>query len=153
MAMIAEHWSLSGLAVELGRDRRTVAKILEGLEPASSDGRGPKYLMADVINKLIGSGDLDATHEKARKDKALADKTELQVAQMRGDLLDAEDVAQVLGDHIVAARARLLTMALTLAPQVAIEPDVVKCRRLIEGVVHEALGELREIAIAGRADS
>ncbi len=148
MAMVAQHWSLSALAVELGKDRRFVGKLLEGLTPASSDGRGPKYLMRDVVGAMTEGGDLDATQERARKDKALADKTEIQVLQMRDELLPSDEVARAWGDHITAARSRLLTMGATLGPQVAIESDVVRCRRLIDSQVKDALAELRELAIA-----
>lgn len=144
--MIAQEWSMSALSVELGLDRRTLGKILEGVEPCGGDGRGPKWRLRDVVAKMVGSGELDATQERARKDKALADKTELQVAEMARRLLPADEVSQIWGDHITACRAKLMAMPSTLAPQVAIEDSVPKCRKLIDRNVREALAELQEMA-------
>lgn len=59
-------WSVSGLAVELGRDRRTIARALEGLEPAGH-GKGGELLfrLAPVAKALA-----DAEHERLRDELA-----------------------------------------------------------------------------------
>ena len=56
MAMQPRTWSLSALAVELGADRRTLARDLASLPPAESrrvGGRTEKrWLMADVLEHM-----------------------------------------------------------------------------------------------------
>ena len=52
--MQAQLWTVSGLAVELGRDRRTIAKQLEGLAPDEEETRRGgavtrRWLLARVI--------------------------------------------------------------------------------------------------------
>jgi hypothetical protein len=55
--MQAQLWSISGLSVQLGIDRRTLAKRLEGLTPASVEERGNgakvrRYKLAEVVEHL-----------------------------------------------------------------------------------------------------
>jgi hypothetical protein len=50
MAMQRQLWSINALSTELGTDRRTLAKRLDGLRPAKKD---PKlYLLRDVLLHL-----------------------------------------------------------------------------------------------------
>lgn len=115
--MQAQLWTLSGLAVELGRDRRAVAKALEGLEPDSEEtdsaGRVTRsWRMARVFAHLTGSGEkgerLDGNAERARKDKEAADKLALENAVTRGELGRISDVVEWFGGHVDRCRARLL---------------------------------------------
>jgi len=128
MAMTAEMWSISGLAVELDMDRRTVAKRLEGVEPAGRRGRAKLFRMADAARACFaptGSGgdDLDLTQESARLKKAQADKTELEVEIFKGNLLESEDVAEVWADRVLSARSLLLTIPPRLAMQMKAMAD------------------------------
>lgn len=148
MAMKAQHWSLSALAVELGKDRRFVGKLLEGVPVASKTGQGEKYLMRDVIAAMMDRDDLDATQEKARKDKMLADKTEIQVRQLEGTLVDAEEMARAVGEHIAAATTRFQAMGPMLKTQLATESDPDQVEKIINEYNREALGELGTPEIA-----
>ncbi len=53
MAMLRQSWSISGLSKEFQIDRRTMAKRLEGLEPAESKVVGERtenrYYLSDVL--------------------------------------------------------------------------------------------------------
>jgi hypothetical protein len=49
-------WTLNGLSVELGLDRRTLAKRLHGLQPVKVDGDSRKYLLRDVLEQLQYAG-------------------------------------------------------------------------------------------------
>ena len=63
--MQAELWSISGLATELGMDRRTIAKRLEGLEPdqITKSGSGKRserrWYMARVFRHINKAKDPD----------------------------------------------------------------------------------------------
>jgi phage terminase Nu1 subunit (DNA packaging protein) len=138
-------WSVSGLSVEFGIDRRTVAGRLRDLEPCDERGRTKLYRMKDAAPLLVeasqSGGDV-AARERARKDAAMADKLELELARMQGDMVAASDVLTEWEELIGNARAKFLAVPHKLAPMVANEERVEVCRDLIERQVHAALDEL-----------
>lgn len=153
--MQAKLWSLNALAVELGRDRRSLARILESLPPdeeeTSKSGRvSRRWRMARVVGHLIdgergvdGEGSLDLNQERARLARAQREKTELEVAVTRGELIRRQHMMETLGRALTAFRARLLSAASKLAPLVnAGNPNL--ARDLIERELNEALSELAD---------
>src|SRR5689334_6687110 len=56
MAMRPRLWTISGLAVELGGDRRTVAKALARVPPAGEVGGHDAWRMADALAALEPGG-------------------------------------------------------------------------------------------------
>jgi len=52
MAMHQTLWTVSGLSVEIGTDRRTLAKKLDSLRPVEVKGKSRFYHMADVLAHL-----------------------------------------------------------------------------------------------------
>jgi phage terminase Nu1 subunit (DNA packaging protein) len=52
----------------------------------------------------------DLTAERARLSKLQADKVEIELAELRGEVVRGEDVARVMQAHIMGARARLLSL-------------------------------------------
>lgn len=57
MSMQRGKWSISALSVELGLDRRTIAKRLEGLRPVSIENGVKYYRLDEAIKRLkIGPG-------------------------------------------------------------------------------------------------
>jgi len=67
MAMQAELWSINALATEFHKDRRTMAKRLEGLKPAEVKKVGKRtekrYYLADVVDHLHNPTSTDAVFE------------------------------------------------------------------------------------------
>ena len=51
-------WSINALSNELGHDRRSLSKWLEGLPPEKVDGRVKYYLLSDVLEHLGRDGKL-----------------------------------------------------------------------------------------------
>jgi hypothetical protein len=145
--MQAQLWTISGLAVELAQDRRSLARRLEGLEPdeESEDKAGRvsrKWRMARVVAHMAGvSTDLDANKERARKDKESADKLALENARTRGELAAVTEIADWYGAHIDRCSTRLDQIPDALGqlcdPRIA-AIVIPECRRLI----HEARAEL-----------
>lgn len=145
--MQAELWTISGLAVELSRDRRAMAKALDGLPPddENTDASGRvtrRWKMARVFAYLAGSPDgLDGHAERARKDKESADKLALENARTRGEVGLIAEVAEHFGAHIDRCCARLEQIPDALGqfcePRVA-ALLIPECRRLI----HQARSEL-----------
>src|SRR3954471_20094372 len=78
-------YSVSDLAVELTRDRRTVGNKLRNVPPDGELNGRPAWFMMTAVRAvyLDREGTLDGEYERARKDKELADKTALQNAVTR----------------------------------------------------------------------
>jgi len=111
--MVAEPLSISALAVLTGRDRRTISGRLKNIQPVRKEGKAQLYSPPEALPAIYFGGDegaLDLTHESARLKKAQADKTELEVLVVRGELIPAEDVAGAWADMVSAMRAKLLAM-------------------------------------------
>ncbi len=143
MAQVRQLWTVSGLAVELDKDRRFMAQAVKNLVPVVQ-GKRSCYYLADVVNEMFSRDDLDLTAERARLASAQANKAELDVARMRCELIDADKVRDVWGVQIANARAKLLGIGHTVAPQVAVETSVPACSDIIDERVYETLGELRD---------
>jgi phage terminase Nu1 subunit (DNA packaging protein) len=91
--------------------------------------------------------DLDLQAERARLTHEQANKTELEVGELRKELLRVEDVKRAWSGHIVAARSRLLSLPSKLAQRVTALAggDLVEIEELLVKGVHEALDELQEL--------
>lgn len=143
MAMTPKGWSISALAVELARDRRTIAAAVSGLTPTSVEGRVSLYRLTEVIEKLQGPGTpTNFDDAKTRKMSADAELAEAELARVRKTQVPVEDVARAFGDEITACRAKMLSIPTKVGPRVAIETDENVCRDLIEREIIEALNEL-----------
>ena len=103
--MQAQLWSLSGLAVELGMDRRTIAKRLEDLDPdeiVKGKRTEKHWKMARVFRHLNQAGH-DPQEEKARLDRLRADKVEheLDIAKgLTGSISILTDVLSNIAEQI-----------------------------------------------------
>lgn len=142
-------WTLSALEVELDRDRRALAKALEGLAPDEQEtdkgGRvHRKWKMAKVVNYLVDRSspeDLDLDDERAGLAKEQKDRVAMENAVRRGELVDLNVVAEELGRAFTAFRQKMLAAPSKLAPNV--NPDKPNVARdIIEGEVHRILDEL-----------
>lgn len=143
MAMVPQGWSISTLAVELGKDRRTIATAVRDLVPMERKGRVELYRLSDVLPLVMGGGKpTDFDDAKARKMAADAELAEEELARVRRETILVADVISALGPEYAALRARVLAIATKLAPRVAIETDERVCRALIERECIEALNEL-----------
>jgi phage terminase Nu1 subunit (DNA packaging protein) len=100
----------------LGLSVRRVGQIVEegNGPPQARGGSFParefgQWMIERELAKRGGVG-LDLTAERARLAKAQADKTELEVAELRGELVSAQEVIEAWTQYIAAIRARLLAL-------------------------------------------
>ena len=87
-----------------------------------------------------GGSELD--HERTRLTRAQADKTELEVAELRAELVRAPVIGLHWQAMVAAMRAKLLSLPSKVAPQVAGPDSLSRTQELIQAVVHEALAEI-----------
>lgn len=95
---------------------------------------------------------LDYEAERARLTKAQADKTELEVAQLKGKLIPVDLVVAAWQLLITNAKARLLGIATKIAPVVIAATGLSEIESAIKALVHEALRELAGDGLPSRVD-
>ena len=144
--MVAEPLSISALSVLSGRDRRTVAARLKNVKPADQNGKSKLYSPPEALAAIFSAtedGALDHTQESARLKKAQADKTELEVAVLRHELIPAGEVKEEWADLVSAMRAKMLSLPSTAAVRV-VGLDLREIESTLKELVYNALGELRD---------
>jgi len=86
----------------------------------------------------------DLKSEQARFNHHAANLKQLEEAQLRGDLLQAEDVLQMWQAILANVRARILSLPGKLAPQAHAAKTAQKVEDLLRQGIHEVLEELSE---------
>lgn len=107
-----------------------------------------QHIREQAAGRATG-GDLNLAHERARLAKLQADKVELDLAKMRGDLIPADEVEREWSDIIAAVRARLLALPSQAAAELAGKVPRREVEALVRRVVYQAL---RELARDGQAE-
>ena len=145
---VAEHLDLSTKRIsELIRDGILPSKM--GRSPLNLDVCRIAYIsylrkLGDY-NKRSGGGDI--AEEKTRLTKAQADKAELEVSELEGQLIPAQLVQDTWTDFVANARAKLLALPSKIAHQVIALDKYAEAELLIKENVHDALSELAEDGI------
>lgn len=147
MAMTPKLWSISAAAVELKKDRRTIAAALRDVQPDGKiSARAHGWRLDTILSALspatADAGDLDLNEQRARLAKEQADAAEMKNAMMRRELLPASDVAAYLGAALARVRARLLAVPPKAAPLCHAAGSVARAEIVIREAITEALLEL-----------
>lgn len=142
-----EYWSVSALARELRMDKRTLAKRLEGLEPARerkyANRTEREYALGDVHQHLITQPGVrsqdEASPERAERLRVIsarADLLEIEAAIKRGEVAPVEDFAEALS-QILAEVAQSLNRLPGLAHEFAEASQPALVRRRLREIVAE----------------
>ena len=143
---LAEHLGMSPQSVsELVK--RGVFSIKRGRSPVDIDVCRIEYInhlrkSGSHFKKSGSSGDM--VEESTRLKKFQADKAELEVNQLEGNLIPAELVRTTWGDFVGNAKAKLLNIPTNLAHQVLAAQDFNEAEQLIKNNIHEVLEELSQ---------
>lgn len=146
--MIPKTWTLSALSVELDLDRRSLARRLEGLAPVSETTKGKRvdrrYKLAEVVHHLFGREGprLDLNDERAKLAVLQQEKLQLEISELRGDLVRLPAVEARWQEMLGAMRTKLLALPSKLAVAVAPPERIQAAQDRAQGLVHEALAEL-----------
>ena len=140
------YFSISKFAEMTGMARETVAKRLSDLEPRA-EGNSKRYESKDALPLLYqveGGGDKATIlmSERGRLAKAQADKTELEVAQLRGELIPREIVVATWQAFSANARAKLLSLPTKAAHAAITATELHEIEEVLKKQVYEALEEL-----------
>ena len=149
MAMQPKLWTASALSVELGVDRRVMAKRLERVTPAEVRGTRKLYRIRDALG--TATADTPSVEEaRRRKIAAEAALAEYALAELRGEVIRIDVSVAHAERAAVAIRAKVLGLPTKLAPIVATLETPDECKAEIEVACYEVLSEL--VAGFGSAD-
>lgn len=121
-------WFLSGCPV-LSRDKNDRIESLD-----------LRAMVQWRIDRAGDGGELD--RERTRLTKAQADKTELEVSELRAQLVRAPVIELHWQALIGAMRAKLLSIPSKVAPQVVGTDNLARAQDLLQAGVFEALAEI-----------
>ena len=136
--------SISRLSDLSGKSRATVVRRLEALKPIR-DGASLLYESREalpLIFELDRQSDLELSAERARLAHHQANKTSLEEASMREELIPAKDVQETWSNLISNARARLLALPSKSAHLVLAAETYLEAEDILKQQVYEALEEL-----------
>lgn len=141
-------WTLSGLAVELGRDRRSLARSLEGLAPdeESTDAAARvtrRYRMARVVAHLYAEAE-EYDDQRQRLAAAQSERVEHENAVRRGELATRADVVRFWTDCIANMRAKALGLGSKVSPRLVNIADANIIAGAIRAEVNAFLAELAD---------
>lgn len=149
-------WTVSGLAVELGRSPRTIGKALSGVAPDGRSGTYAAWLMATAVNALLKHDHPEATtgafnpaYERARKDSAIADGLAMKNAEMRRTLLPADEVELAIAAMRVRIRDRLGRVPNDVATPAARCATAAEAQAVLTSAIHGALLDLARTQVVG----
>ena len=146
MAMTQKLWTISGLAVEFGMDRRTLAKRMNDVTPAKSDKKTNYYRMDDAARAIFSGSSTSEViswdEARARKVAAEAEMAEIELAKERGLLLPVEMVAEINENIFGVFRARMNALPAKAAPDVFSADSLSEAKTLLKGHINAALDEL-----------
>jgi len=107
MALTSKDWTISALAVELHRDKRTVSEIIDtaGIKPVRAKGAYKYYKLAPIVNAMVGSCALDLQQEKAKESLERQRKLRMENDLKEGLLVSTDLVTETLartGKQVIA---------------------------------------------------
>jgi len=115
------------------------------------EGEGGKYDLAFFVQRWVEYNvnreaadvdDLDVV--KARHEVVKTEKTELEVARMRGQLVDVQDVRRLWGDIANTVMHNLIHLPNKLAPMLRMEDNTERIASVIDEGIREVLDALAE---------
>src|SRR6478736_3111970 len=122
---MAELYSVSKAADLLGRDRRTLAKMIDNAPRDGTEAGQPRYSLKTIVNAMIAyevagksatnPKTLDLSSERARLAREQAESAAMKNAQQRGELVAIEHVQATMEAAFTIVRERLLTIPGKLA--------------------------------------
>jgi phage terminase Nu1 subunit (DNA packaging protein) len=107
------------------------------------------YLRERTMGRELSQTDAHA--EKTRLLKAQADRTELEVDELKGLMIPAEDVAGEWQEMVSNARARMLAMPSKAAHLLIAAESFTEAEQILENEIHGVLNELANDGLPPRS--
>ena len=144
--MTRQKYSISGLATELQKDRRTIAKMVDEIEPCEAKGKSKKYYMSDVVQYLTVGGSGKKSIEKVRleAEQLKTEKLRIELGLMRDEVIYVNDFADFLTPMLSNFRAKAMNLPNQIAPIILSAQRVEEAEGIIRKHIYEMLKELSE---------
>lgn len=147
--------SVNMLSELTGKDRKTITRRLEGLEPEKSKKKGNYYdlktalklVFEPVRDELEDDDDglfINGMLEKAKLDRARRIGVELENEIKKKTLIPREELSQVLQKMFGAVRAKLLNVPLKATQSMPEKPNRKQLEAHLKKAINEALRDLSE---------
>ena len=130
-----------------GSTRRTILMKCTDLERVTGKGREHLFESKDALPLIFGNKkDTDKTleSERTRLATAQAEKAEIEVSIMKGNLIPAEHVEKAVNNMVNAFKAKMLSLPTKAAPSVVVLADQIEAENVLRDFVYEACQELSE---------
>lgn len=101
-----------------------------------------RWVRYNVNNETSDIDDLDTV--KARHEIVKTQKTELEVAKMRGQLVDVQDVKKLWGDIANTVMQNLIHLPSKLAPQLRMMESQERIAAILDEGIRQVLNEIAE---------
>jgi hypothetical protein len=152
-------WTTADIARACGVSQSFVRQLSsEGfVQKASGSGAVNYFEAAETIQKIIGrikqqrepsAHELASQAAKLGKLEAESRRAQMNVDEMRGRLVDINEVTRLWKDLGVKLRERLRNLGSRLAPLFAFESDVLKIRGRVDQEIDATLRDLERIELA-----
>ena len=136
-----------------GLDRRRVRSALADLESTPGKKGAVLFESREALPLLYifpRDGDtLDLTQERARLAHFQANKAAVEERKLKGELIEVEEVAQIVGADYSNVRAKLLAMPTKGAPELLGIEDIAVAHGIVQRLVIAALEELSADEVYG----
>jgi phage terminase Nu1 subunit (DNA packaging protein) len=136
-----QEWTIYGLSIETGIDRKTLGRLLENAEPVTKGNRD-YYKMRQVCDALRGGGIKAQEQERTRLYRNQADHEELRVAEKSRQLIPVSEVDEVWGEIAIAIKSKLLAMPARIAQVALAASSLREVEEAIRVEIYSALNEL-----------
>ena len=117
------------------------------VKPKKRQGRQVFYYLPEVMEfRLAGvkKETLNLEQERARLARVQTEKGEIEVAKLRGTVVDVDSVARLLGKLVVDLRTRLLALPSGGAPLLKRCKTIAQVKEEYERQIHDALQDLSD---------
>lgn len=140
-------YSVSGLSVLTGVDRRTIDKRLSSLDPESGPANGKYYDTRKALPLIFGlesdsAIDKKMVREQLKYETQRAERARIEVERLKGNLVPIEDVAKIVDREYSAVRAHLIAIPSKIAMDLCLLDEPGQVRAKVEDAINEALREL-----------
>lgn len=128
-----------------GSSRRTILNKCHELEKVLGKGREHLFESKDALPLILNINKHDnktLESERTRLASAQAEKTELEVEVIKGNLIPAENVEEVVNNMVSAFRAKMMGLPTKAAHSVVQLADPAAAEIVLRDYVYEALTEL-----------
>lgn len=149
-------FSLGQLEAVTGKSARTIRKRLAGLPPISKTGRGhlyesrlafPMIYEPDFAGKTQApesAGGYNSDYDKNRLQAAKATRAEIDLAKIRGELVEIDSVVKEVEKEYIYVRAAFLSIPTKLAKSLSVMDDPAEIQEELESAINESLSHLQK---------